>query len=253
MSSIVFYGRPGTGKSTLAASFTKLGYHVHFIDVDRKVKSMRNLQPLLENGSVSYEEIDAPLVEGKLRGRVIQLPKAPVIMPKGYVRIAELMDRHAENPLPNAHKTVLVLDSMTAVNGHLKRLIKNLSKKSKLSFDEWDAILVNYEELFGCFFALQPSIYAHCVVIAHAKDEKDEVLGDIEAKPLLDGQMRDKLGSLVEEMYWTYVDATKSGPAKFRVLTKPVGRVSQARSSFAVNTVMDADMSIIFQGERAPE
>ena len=67
-------------------------------------------------------------------------------------------------------------------------------------------------------------------------------------KPLLDGQMKHKAGSYVEEMYFTQVETTKQG-AQYTILTKPLGRIKQCRTSRNLNAVEPADFSIILKEE----
>lgn len=259
MSSILLWGPPGTGKSTLAASMTGLGYHVHFIDLDKKVRTMKNLEPLLKSKKISIHELQSPLLETTLSQRLKLGPKQPPLKsPKGYLEMADYIDKLQQqdySSLPEGvtpANTVLVLDSLTRATQHMKRYLYFLQKKTYLEFGEWSFVLMNYEELFDSFFGLQPDSFAHCIITAHAMTEKDEQIQTIEAKPMVDGQMRDKISGYVDECYYTMVEAKGQAKAMFKVQTKPSGRVTQARSSRDVATFVDADFSKIFAGEHAP-
>ena len=247
MSSIFIYGRPGSGKTTLAASMTKLNLHVHFLDMDRKIPLMKNLQQQLEQEQLTYWQPQSPLVEESLR-EIAQsaLKYYPRRQPKGYLELVDQLEHLKQHPQGD----VLVLDSISRVNEHLKRLLKFFQRKPKLDFDGWDAILNNYEELFSEFYRLQPEPYKHCIIIAHAKDDTIEELKTSELKPLLDGQFRDKVGGYVEELYFATVEATNPHqPAKYWVVTKPVGKITQARSSRPLPTRAPADFSLLFKQE----
>ena len=248
MSSLIFWGPPGGGKTTLASTFTKLGYRVHYIDLDKKVNTMMNLQPLIKAKKVTFQEIESPIQEESLsavaRGQLKFYPKK---MPSGYMEVCNIIDAYDDKPPTWAKRTVLVLDSSTRLNEHLVALMKHY-QKGKLEFSGWGAVLANYEALFSTFFALQPDTFAHCVMCCHARDDKDEDLGRIWSKPLIDTQMREKAGTYVEEMYYCIASApTKTGVAKFQAITKPTGRILHARSSRSVPTTVDGDMSKIFK------
>jgi len=177
----------------------------------------------------------------------------PKIQPKGYLELVDMITDLQQNPPEDAYRTVPVIDSLSRVNEHLKRLIKHFLQKPKLDFDGWDAVLVNYEELFSEFYSLQPDVYPHCIMIAHAKDDTIEELKTSELKPLLDGQFKDKVGGCVEEQYYCEVEVfNKNQPARYKVLTKPVGKITQARTSRDLPTQVEADFSVIFEGEEAP-
>lgn len=247
MGSFFFYGRGGSGKTTLAAQMTKLGYHVHFIDADHKVKNMANLRDLLKEGKISVHEVCHEL-SGYSLSEIAKggIKFFPTRMPQGYLETCEYIDQLKDEPLPNAQNTVLCLDSMTPINEALKRLMKFFGKVPKLTFDEWDAVLSNYEELFSQFYSLQPDVYAHCIITAHAKEDRDEKRGLTETRPLFDGQFRDKATTKVEEAYFLEAGSPNpNSPAKFKVYTKPVGSIKHARTSRDLRTVVDADFEII--------
>lgn len=251
MSSILIYGRPGSGKTTMAASMTELGYKVHFIDVDGKIKNMQNLKQRIEDGSITSIEIESPVDPQSLKSRATAGLKAyPAKLPKGYHEIVSIIDEYSDSDALPEQPTVLVLDSLTRVNEHMKSLLKHYCH-GKLDFSGWDAVLGNYEALFDAFYKLQPNYFKHCIIIAHAKDDKDEVLQVIESRPLIDGQFRDKAGAYVEEMFFTFVDVpTKSSEPKFLCYTKPTGRILHARSSRDLPVVVESDFSVIFEGEK---
>lgn len=256
MSAIFIYGRPGSGKTTFATSFTKLGYRVHFIDVDRKIKTMRNISKLVKEGKVTITEIESPVEESTLLQRARGgIGFKPPKLPQGYFEICETIEEMGQNPPDDAAQTVLVLDSLSRCNEHMSRLLQHHSKDGKLGYDGWAAVLQNYESLFDTFYHLQPHPFAHCIICAHAKEDENQILKAIESRPLIDGQFRDKAGSYVDEMFYTFVDVrSKNSPAEFLAYTKPVGTVLQARSSNEeLSTVVEQDFSIIFEGEEAPE
>ncbi len=251
MSSFVFYGPPGSGKSTLAASMTELGYRVHFLDADKKIRNLKNIADKVEDGSVTYTELEASLTTISMKARAEQaLSYFSTTAPKGYIELCGLIDDLHDEPPEDASNVVLVLDSATRIGEHLKRLLKHFAKKPKLEFAEWDAFLANFEEISDTFFSLQPDTYAHCILIAHSKPETNKDGNIIGLAPHIDGQFKDKLGTYVEEMYYCEVEIFgKTSTAKFKVTTKPVGLIKHARSSLDVKTYVDANMKEIMGGK----
>jgi len=230
---------------------TELGYHVHFLDADRKLKSMMNLQEQLQKGRITYTEVKSSLSVISLKARAQEAMKYyPKSVPQGYLEVCNIIDKWESEPLNEPESTVLVIDSLSRISEHLKRLLKHFGKKPKMGFDEWDAYLANLEELSDTFFNLQPEPYAHCILIAHSRPEYGDGGSVLNLTPHVDGQFKDKLGTYVEEMYFCECEIFgKQAQAKFKVTTKPVGLIKHARSSRDVKTYIDANMKQILSDE----
>lgn len=256
MSSFFIYGPPGTGKTTLASTFSKLAYHPHFIDIDRKVPTMKNLEGLLRAGKLSYTQLESGFLESPLTARVKMGPKAIIAkMPQGYTELTGLIDKLQNGEmLPNMppgidpSQMVLILDGMTRLSQHMRRLMRWFKKGADTTFHDWDFIKLNYEELLDSFYSLQPKRFAHAVIIAHAQDEKDDLLGLVKEVPIMDGSVRYHASGFVEECYYTSVKVT-GNKVDFQIQTKPSGRIQQARSSRDIDVFVEADMSKILKGE----
>jgi len=248
MSFIFISGRPGTGKTTLAASMTKLGYKVLFLDVDQKINQMMNIHHLVESGMIQVIPITEKLTESTLEKKVLHPNLALLKEPKGYLSIVREIDKLEQLTEPHECQ-VFVLDSLTSSVEHLKRLISHLNKKTKFSFDEWGDLLANLEELFYSLMRLQNIAFKHVIVLAHEMTEKDEDTGSIiSILPAIEGSMRNKVGKYFAESYRTVVEVNKQGEAKYFIHTKPMNK-AEARTSRDLPPIVGADFSIIFKEE----
>jgi energy-coupling factor transporter ATP-binding protein EcfA2 len=257
MAFIALQGKPGSGKSTMAATMTKLGFHTHYIDMDGKVKTTRNLQPLLDEGKISYIECPEPLNQRSLKLMANSLIKDmfPKMQPKGYAWFCDYIDNLPEEISSlgiDPSKTVPVVDSLTAVNRHLKNLMRYYQKSPKLGFDGWDAVLQNYQAVFDELRRMTPDPFPHLIVNIHVRDDvvKDGENVITEFRPFLDGQFRDEIASYFEEFYFLEVQtAGKSGKSYYKSITKPVGPIQHARSSMGVGTMVNSDFGEILAEE----
>lgn len=243
MSSIVLYGPPGSGKTTMACTMAKLGYQVHIFDADQKASKMENIRPLVDQNKVVIHTMESTLIEGDLKARILQPKVPPRKQPKGYLEFIDFVSNLQKEPPESFKDKVLVVDSTTTLFSHLRRLILHVQGRGAMEIQDWGIILSNLEELFSVLFSLP---FEHVILIAHDQTERDELIGKVEIKPLVDGQMKNKVGLYVEEMYYLQPEITKD-KSIYRILTKPLGRVTQVRTSRNLDTYEPADFSIIFK------
>lgn len=272
MSFIFLWGRPGSGKSTLAASMTRLGYTVQFLDLDQKVKKMINLRDMMNQDMIKVHEIKAKLVEGSMKQRATLVPDGKSFkpasigkQPRGYIEAAEWIDdlevlKSNDEDFP---ADILVIDSLSSLLEHLKRLIMFSTRSAKFGFDEWAIWLTNIEEFFYKLMYLLEGEetedeegeghikgFKHIIVIAHEQNEYERI-GDeqrlIQVLPMIEGSMRQKAGKYFEESYHTFT-RTKGEHTSFWVQTKP-DRLYDCRTSRALDMYEPSDFEWLFRDE----
>ena len=255
MSFIMLYGRQGSGKTTLAASMTKLGYKVLFLDVDSKASEMENLKPLVDAGKVKIIPITSKLVEITLEERLKEMKGVAAKLPykqtepQGYLEYCHNISTFEKelSEGKTAEFQVLVCDSFTSLQEHMRRLVLFINKREKFTFDEWDMWKTNIEEFVVAHRRLQ-GYFKHVIIISHEQFERDELIGKIEIVPMVDGSMKYKLAGYFTEVYHTFVEV-KGNKAEYKVATKPMDR-ADARTSRNLEIIESADFYTLFKEER---
>jgi len=264
MSFIFLYGPPGSGKTTLAASMTKLGLKVRFIDVDDKVRLMENLRPEVEKGNILITPIKSKLTETTMK-QAIMSPKLGLLkQPQGYLEICDAVSQYEEMLAKGEEPTeqVLVKDSLTSMIEHMKRLIAHIQGKSHFTYDEWSIVLSNLEEYFYTMKSLlkvgeegksgyRPG-FEHVIIIAHETTERDDTTGKVQTLPFIEGQMRHKVGKYFEEVYYCQVEVPKTGSPIYKILTVSTDRYT-ARTSRNIPIWIESSFDVIFGQKKAKE
>ena len=233
---LLAYGPPGSWKTTSACLLAP--GPVHIVDVDCKARRLQALEGLIGNGKLTVKEFNIPLVEDPLRVRITNPDKPPLRRPEGYLKIVDyLTDVLEKKPEIPPHKT-LVVDSLTKIVEHFKRLLMYVNKKAFFEFREWGIMLGNMEELLGALIPMTENL----IVIAHDRLERDEESGHVTGvRPLIDTQMRDKIAMYFDDA-WHYepLFGGTTGKMHFRVRTQP-SEIYTARSSSEMDVIMDVE------------
>lgn len=257
-------GSAGSGKTTLACTFE---HPTLLVDVDRKAHQMFNLQPLIEQGQLKIIPIRAKLVSDRLRTRAEDPTRPPKEMPTGYLDCVDLLNNIIEDPDGeySEYKTV-VLDSLTRLSEHLKRLLIYHRGKGKfgkkieddMNWPSWGSYLSNLEELFSAMCSEQEDKNFICTVHMKTMIEKQVIVGadgsgieqDIITgyKPLIDGQMRDKLVGYFNEAYYMEPKESKGRETQWRIRTR--GPKFDARTSMKLDELEPADLTEIVRKAR---
>jgi len=240
---LLYYGPPGSGKTTAACLYSPPP--VLLLDIEGKVSRMEVLQPLITDGRVIVQNLNFPLTQERVRIRMLaasdghgKAEKVGVLqsMPQGYNKIVSALNAILENaPGVPKHQT-LVIDSMTRVLEHIKRLICYTNKRPTLVEQDWGILLSNLEEFVGAFLPIEQNV----ILIAHQRYERDDMTGAIIAtEPLIDGQMRSKICAYFDEA-WHFepLFVGNASQNRYLVRTSATSTVT-ARTSRLMDSVLD--------------
>ena len=247
MFSCLLIAPPGAGKTTAAA--TAPG-PVLYLDIDNKLHKMVNMKDKLASGAIIQWSIDEPLSETSL-SRLANMSKEELKpganftqkRPRGYIELAAMIDKLVDSKCVVDGKKIgtVVLDSYTSVNEHLKRLLTAVNGQTTMSPALWGTALTNFETLNNTLLRFPCNV----IMICHEKLDKDELSGIISYRPLIDGQMKDKIGKDFEEVYYLEKKVA-GGKAKYEMLT--IGSSSkQCRTSRKLDSRVEPDFSKIYK------
>jgi len=248
--SCILCGDWGSGKTTMASTAPK---PILILDVDNKASKMANLQPLIEKGEVIVWPITETLSTSglaRLAGTKFDEGRDKFITqrPKGYQQLSDYIDILVKDGCVIEHKgkkvkiETVVLDSYTTTNEHIRYLILAANGSMAMSMPLWGVLLRNFETLNSTMLSLPANI----IFICHERMDKDELSGRIEVKPLIEGQMANKIGKDFEEVY--FMKRTIVGK-EVKFMCYPWGdNMRQGRTSRSLPTEVEPDFSKIYKG-----
>ena len=256
---ILLIGAPGSGKTTTACT----GRHpTLLIDVDKKADQMLNIKPLIENGDVTILTPKSPLVADRLAYRAKNPNKGPQKEPQGYYEIVDMLNDILDGVEDYSRYRTIVLDSLTRTVEHLKRLLiyhrahgklgKKKDEVDDMNWPSWGSYLSNLEELFNALLYIDDKDFICTVHLKH-DIERNEITQSFIDKgywPMVDGQMREKLGGYFNEVYFCHVEpasTVKKTPQQYLLRTHKTKLYSCARTSMPLDEFEEANLTKIFK------
>lgn len=227
----------------------KRPWPILWFDLDNRLHEMAPAEKWIAAGRVIPWTFNDPLIEGSIRARQASVEirgsfrtiGAPKTQPKGYLNILDRLEEAKDFVVQNDIRTV-VFDPMTRAIEHMERFLQYQTKHGVIEESAWGIYKSNLEELMNHVM----SIPCNKVFVFHSREYFDEDTGRrTKIKPLVSGQMQDKVGSYFAEAWYTFVEHTNEGPI-WRVRTKPAPWVD-CRTSKSLDEVETADFAAILE------
>jgi len=239
-------GDAGSGKTTAACTCE---HPTLIIDVDCKADRMENIRHLVESGDVDIHPIRIPLTSDSFRERALNPDKGIHTQPEGYLYVVDYLNRIlAEEEEFGKYRTI-VLDSLTRLTEHMKRLLIYLRGRGKfgkkvdgdMNWPSWGSYLSNLEELFTELIQMDKNF----ICTAHQKIEMEhDDLTDSNIPlgywPMVDGQMMKKLSGYFDECFFMERKLRKNQPPQY--LFRTVGNKYCARTSLNLEEFVPANI-----------
>lgn len=252
-------GPPGSGKTTAAVTACIANPPGVLIDVDLKAMDMVNIRPFIEEGIVDIIAIPDRLVGDRLSERALHPDKPPKMQPTGYVTTVDILNDIVDGEEKYAKYNTFILDSLTRLTEHLTRLLiyhRGQGKFGKkvdddMNWPSWGSYLSNLEEVFNVLCnsgrnfictAHQKTITEKQAAMVGQQVVESEIISCY--RPLIAGQMRDKLTGYFNEAYYMVTKDKASGTQYF-FLTR--GSKYDARTSLELDTLVKADLAPIMK------
>jgi len=227
---VVDYGKPGSGKSTFAATFPKPLIVLAF---DPRGKE----GPYLRRGNISDElegEVGQPLVwiESKRTPglKLIQVEffhdtevtEEGRYKPTAYRQFLQRYPSLFQEVRDGEWKTVVV-DTLTFMEIAARKLSQYDLDKSSREPRRWYAAATEMlEEALMCRLG---GLRCNVVILAHVDSDKDEVAGRMVFNPAAPGRLRTRLGGGYPEVYASHMTRNeKTGEHEYKLQTRTDAR-----------------------------
>ncbi len=246
---LLLYGRAGSGKTTFAATAPP---PVHIIDVDGKAEKVEAVVHAIKRGHVKVINAQSPLTNMAL-GHEFR-SKTISDNPRGYFKIVDILNDYIEGKIKcgENNQGTLVLDSLTRVLDHLKRLIRDFNRDEiegnkeknikKNPYVLWEVYLSNCEDLITKILTVKQNV----IVIAHESNTINDEENSGGTRPWVQGQMGGKLSGYFTNV-WRCDPRIRKEDDKtlYRSLTRAV-MSCEARNSGSLDTFVNNDLREIF-------
>jgi hypothetical protein len=231
---VLIYGKPGSGKTSLAGSFPK----PLIIDTDKGLRS------LASNTNADIKVFSLP-----------SNPSAPVFNTIYTLLNDARMGQGDFAPNgPLADRQTIVIDTISALaDEYLLREIMLQNKRDplvdKAQFDDYGRLKTELSQIGNLLKDVSQKFYV--VVTALVDEEKDELTGALEGKPLMTGKYRDLIGGVFDEEYFLEVIDTGAAPKYVLYATKYRWYEAKTRL-LKVNKLENPSFAVLQQNLRIP-
>ncbi len=239
-------GIPGSGKTTAACTCE---HPTLIIDIDCKADRMENIKHLIVSGDVTIHPVRIPLVADSFGDRALHPDGKIKKQPEGYIYVVDLLNRILEDDEEFGRYNTIVLDSLTRLVEHMKRLLIYLRGQGKfgkksdgdMNWPSWGSYLSNLEELFTEVVQMDKNF----ICTAHEKTETEhdtstDTTITLGYWPMVDGQMMKKLAGYFDECFFMERNVSKVKGSEYFFRT--VGKKYCARTSLKLPELAPADI-----------